>query len=197
MGRELAAAPMQSPVNWALLGLVIERPSYAYELARRFERTYEGTLSLSSVSHVYTALTTLKSRELIEEIPGTRVGRQPKPRYRATAKGLADYRGWLLGQLAEDRRRQRLFVLELAALARNPEAALDVVADYERACLAEAASAPIGVLDGAAAEGTSALVARLISEEHRLAVGAKLAWVQYARRELSTLADARARTARQ
>jgi DNA-binding PadR family transcriptional regulator len=29
---------MRSLVNWALLGLVIERPSYAYELARRFER---------------------------------------------------------------------------------------------------------------------------------------------------------------
>ena len=36
---------MQSPVNWALLGLVIERPSYAYELAQRFERTYDGRRS--------------------------------------------------------------------------------------------------------------------------------------------------------
>ena len=35
---------MQSPVNWALLGLVIERPSYAYELAKRFERTYGSVL---------------------------------------------------------------------------------------------------------------------------------------------------------
>ncbi len=183
---------MHSPVNWALLGLVIERPSYAYELAHRFERTYEGALSLSSVSHVYTALTTLKSRALIEEVPGTRTGRQPKPRYRATAKGLADYRGWLLGQLSEDRRRQRLFVLQLAALAREPQAALDLVADYERACLQEAAGTTLGGEDGAAPEGTSALVARLIAEEHRLAVGAKLAWVQYARRELSALANAQA-----
>lgn len=181
---------MHSPVNWALLGLVIERPSYAYELARRFERTYEGTLSLSSVSHVYTALTTLKKRSLIEEIPGTRTGRQPKPRYRATDKGLADYRGWLLGQLSEDCRRQRLFVLQLAALTRDAEAALDVVADYEQACLQEAGSTQLSSDDGTAAGGIAALVARLISEEHRLAVGAKLAWVQYARRELRALAHA-------
>src|ERR1700731_241869 len=60
-------APMQSLVNWALLGLVIERPSYAYELAQRFERTYEGVLSLSSISHVYTALGTLRDRSLVEE----------------------------------------------------------------------------------------------------------------------------------
>ncbi|HEV2973483.1 MAG TPA: PadR family transcriptional regulator [Solirubrobacteraceae bacterium] len=189
--RELKATPMQSPVNWALLGLVIERPSYAYELAHRFERSYRGALSLSSVSHVYTALTTLKNRALIEEIPGTRAGRQPKPRYRATASGLEDYRGWLLGQLADDRRRQRLFVLQLSALARKPEAALEIVADYEQECLAEAANVPIGGGDGATAEGTSAMVGRLIAEEHRLAVGAKLAWVQYARQELSA-AQARA-----
>lgn len=190
--RGLGTVPMHSPVNWALLGLVIERPSYAYELARRFERTYAGTLSLSSVSHAYTALTSLKSRGLIEEIPGTRAGRQPKPRYRATAEGLTGYRVWLLGQLSEDRRRQRLFVLQLAALTRNAQAALDLLADYERACLKEAGNTPIGGAAGAAAQGTSALVTRLIGEEHRLAVGAKLAWVQYARRELSALANARA-----
>jgi DNA-binding PadR family transcriptional regulator len=183
---------MHSPVNWALLGLVIERPSYAYELAQRFERTYEGTLSLSSVSHAYTALTALKGRALIEEIPGTRAGRQPKPRYRATAKGLEDYREWLLGQLSEDRRRQRLFVLQLAALARDPEAALAFVADYESSCLREAGSTPLGSRDAAGTEGTSGLVARLISEEHRLGLGARLAWVQYARQELRALAEARA-----
>jgi DNA-binding PadR family transcriptional regulator len=76
---------MHSPVCWALLGLVIERPSHAYELAQRFDRTYEGVLALSSVSHAYKALATLESRSLIEEVPGTRAGRLPKPRYRATA----------------------------------------------------------------------------------------------------------------
>ena len=40
---------MRSIVNWAVLGLVIERPGYAYELAKRFECAYEGALSLSSV----------------------------------------------------------------------------------------------------------------------------------------------------
>ena len=166
---------MHSPVNWALLGLVIERPSYAYELAQRFERTYQDALSLSSVSHVYTALTTLKSRGLIEEVPGKRAGRQPKPGYRATAKGLEDYRAWLLDQLPEERRRQRLFVLQLAALTRNPQAALEIVADYERACLKEVAKTPLARKDGAAADGNGDLIARLVSEEHRLAMGAKLA----------------------
>ncbi len=46
---------------------------------------YSGVLALSAVSHVYTALATLKSRSLIEEVPGTRAGRRPKTRYQSSA----------------------------------------------------------------------------------------------------------------
>ncbi|HTA36332.1 MAG TPA: PadR family transcriptional regulator, partial [Solirubrobacteraceae bacterium] len=126
-GRASQAAPMQSPVNWALLGLVIERPSYAYELAQRFERTYGEVLALSSVSHVYTALSALKGRSLISEIPGTRTGAQPKPRYEATDEGMLLYGEWLVGQVGEDRRRQQLFVLQLARFSRDPRAALEIL----------------------------------------------------------------------
>jgi DNA-binding PadR family transcriptional regulator len=187
-----AQAPMTSPVNWALLGLIIDRPSYAYELAQRFERAYLGVLSLSSTSHVYTALGALASRSLIEEIAGTHGGRQPKPRYQATARGGEEYRDWLVGQLAEDRRRQRLFVLELAALTRNPAAARDVIDRYEEACHTEASMIPIPALDGAPLNGSSDFIVRVLSEENRLAVGAKLSWVQYMRRELTALTDGRA-----
>jgi DNA-binding PadR family transcriptional regulator len=182
---------MQSPVYWALLGLVIERPSYAYALAHRFEYTYGEVLSLSSVSHIYTALTTLKSRKLIEELAGTRVGAQPKPHYRATAQGLKEYGQWLVGQVGEDRRRQRLFVLQLATFGRHPDAALEILARYEQACLNEAQSTALTPHPDSCPDGAPGLAARLAGEERRLALGAKLQWVQYARRELSALADAR------
>jgi|HubBroStandDraft_2_1064218.scaffolds.fasta_scaffold05379_3 DNA-binding PadR family transcriptional regulator len=189
--RDAQAGPMHSQVNWALLGLVIERPSYAYELARRFERTYEGVLTLSSVSHAYTALAALRERALIEELPGTRVGRQPKPHYQATAKGLEDYGEWLVGQVDEDLRRQRLFVLALATFTRDPLAALEILTRYEQACLAEAGCMPVTPREAVCAGDTQALAARLLAEESRLALGAKLAWVEYARRELSVLAGGR------
>ena len=189
--RDAQAGPMHSQVNWALLGLVIERPSYAYELARRFERTYEGVLTLSSVSHAYTALAALRDRALIEELPGTRVGRQPKPHYQATPKGLEDYGQWLVGQVDEDLRRQRLFVLALATFTRDPNRALELLVQYEQACLAEAQRTPIAPLQGVCAGGAPELAARLAAEESRLAVGAKLAWVEYARRELRALLAAR------
>jgi DNA-binding PadR family transcriptional regulator len=181
---------MHSPVNWALLGLVIERPSYPYELAQRFDRTYDGVLALSSVSHVYTALAALKSRSLVEEVPETRAGRQPKERYRATDAGIEGYRQWLVSQVGEERRRQQLLVLQLAALTRSPETALEIIAEYEQACLAEASRTPLAGATPAERDARSTLPARLIAEDNRLAIGAKLAWVQYARRQFMALTGA-------
>ncbi len=177
---------MRSIVNWALLGLVIDRSSYAYELAQRFERTYGDALALSSVSHVYTAIGTLRDRGLIEELPGTREGRQPKPHYRATESGVAEYREWLAGQICEDRQRQRLFIQQLAALSRHPEAALEIVDRYEQACLEEARTTALRPDDDP--DAPLDLAGALIGEESRLAVSAKLGWVRYAREVLSACA---------
>jgi DNA-binding PadR family transcriptional regulator len=191
MDTEVKEPPMQSPVIWALLGLVIERPSYAYELAQRFDRTFEGALTLSSTSRVYTALGTLQKRGLVEEVSGTRTGRQPKPRYRATARGAADYRDWLVGQFDDNRRRQRLFVLQLAALARDAESAFELVARFEQACVKEASRTPVSSRNGSSPDPGTDLVTRLLSEENRLVVAATLAWVQYVRRELVALTKQR------
>jgi DNA-binding PadR family transcriptional regulator len=195
MGARLARVrdkmPMRSLVNWALLGLVIDRPSYAYELAQRFERTYEDALTLSSVSHVYMALSTLKDRELIEEIPGTRSGRQPKPHYRPTEKGLTAYREWLVEQICEDRQRQRLFVLQLGALTRNPEIALEIVDRFEQTCLDEASRTPLPQVEDPTTDGAAQLLGRLVNEESRLSLGAKLSWVEYARQQFKALASSR------
>lgn len=184
--REAHAPPMQSAVNWALLGLVIERPSYAYELAQRFERTYDAVLSVSSLSHVYTALGVLKSRALIEELPETRAGRQRKPYYRATAKGSEDYGQWLIGHTGEDRRRLWLLVLQIATFSANPPAALEILARYEQACLLQAQRTPLAPRVGGSAQAVPELAERLANEEGRLALGAKLQWVQYARQELTS-----------
>jgi DNA-binding PadR family transcriptional regulator len=186
--REQTPAPMHSIVNWALLGLVIERPSYAYELAHRFERTYEGALSLSSVSHVYTALATLRERRLVQEASTTQASApRSRRRYEATALGLSEHARWLVEQVSEERRRQRLIVQQLGALARSPSRALDALDAYEGACLSEAAAAPPH--GGDQGPGTTRLVARLIGEESRLAIAARLEWVQYARTQLRALPD--------
>lgn len=180
---------MQSAVHWALLGLVIERPSYGYELAHRFEHAYEGMLHLSGVSYVYTALDTLQRRGLIEEIPGTRTGRQPRPRYRATPEGVLAYKERLIAQIREDFRRSRLFARQLAAFAHDPRTALEIIERYSEACLQEASGAPIPPAEEQQADTVSGLASRLVSEEGRLAMESRLPWVQYARREFEALAE--------
>ncbi len=176
---------MRSTVGWALLGLIIERPSYAYELARRFEHAYGDTLSLSSVSHAYAALGTLQDRALIEELPGTRAGRQPKPHYRATAEGVRSYQDWLVAQAQEERQRSRLFARQLAVL--EPRAALAVLERYEQARL-DTKLIPLGTGADRTIDDADGLAARLIRQEEGLAIGTRLKWIVYARREFEALA---------
>jgi len=128
---------MRSPVNWALLGLIIERESYAFELAQRFQKIYSQTLRLSSTSHIYSALGVLEERELVEQVPGVRPGRQPKPSYSATPLGTQSYAEWLVGYVREDRRQQALFVLGLSVLAGNPAWVQEVLERCESAWRAE------------------------------------------------------------
>jgi DNA-binding PadR family transcriptional regulator len=188
---------MRSPVNWGLLGLVIQRPSYGYELVQRFERTYGDALELSSPSQIYTGLDTLTRKSLIEEIPADDVAahatgdvvRQPKPHYRATAAGVRGYQQCLVAQVQDERRRSRLFTRQLTVLP--PRDALAVVERYEQACLKQASETTTTVSDDHSPDGADGLAARLLGEEERLAMNARLAWIEYARRELSALASAR------
>jgi DNA-binding PadR family transcriptional regulator len=181
---------MRSPVNWAVLGLMIERPSYGYEILQRFERNYGELLKLSSPSQIYTALDSLMDRGMIEATsePVAGIGsRQPKLHYRATELGVRRYQEHLVAQAEEDRRRSSLFARELAALA--PDAALAVLDDYEQMCLVQATRQPRRRSELSAPEGSSTLADRLAAEEERLAMEAKLPWIEYARRELRAVAN--------
>jgi DNA-binding PadR family transcriptional regulator len=181
-------------VSWALLGLVIQRPSYGYELVQRFERTYGHVLELSSPSQIYTALDALERRELIEKLPpgeAPEISRQPKPHYRPTPLGVGSHAEWLIEQAHDERRRSHLFALQLAVL--GPQGALAILERYEQACLQDASETISEAGDSPASEGgqIGELAARLSSEEQRLSVQARLAWIGYARRELSALAGKR------
>jgi DNA-binding PadR family transcriptional regulator len=182
------APAMQSPLAWALLGLVIEQPSYGYELAQRFRRVYGEALGLSYRTNIYRPLEILHKHALIEEAPAggeeaPAPNRLPKPHYRATEQGVHAYEQWLLVQLEEERHRQRLFARQLAML--EPQMALEVIDRYEEECLADTD-------DAAPAESErEGVAARLADEEEHLAVEARLSWIRYARHELAALIDQR------
>jgi DNA-binding PadR family transcriptional regulator len=181
------ARAMTSTVNWALLGLVISRPSYGWELAHRFERTYGDVLPVSSDSHIYAALNTLEGRGLVEIVPGAAVGRQPKPHYRATPLGVRSYEEWLVAQIEVERRRQELWVRQLTVFAHDPDAALAVIDRFEHGYLKQAGHVGkprnVGVADA-----RSKLIDWLVCEQQRIAAGGMLSWLRSARESFETAA---------
>jgi DNA-binding PadR family transcriptional regulator len=182
------AAPLQSPVHWAVLGLIIERPDYGYKLAQRFERTYAGAIRLSSHSYIYQALKVLNERGFIDERPGTGGGRQPKPQYEASSAGVRAYQEHLVAEVGEDARRSQLFARKLSVLARDPEAGLAVVRNYRQECMNELVGSSLPSSGGDIEVGpTGRLAAQLEAEAGRLAVEAKLAWCDYATARLQAL----------
>lgn len=180
---------MRSPINWALLSLVIQRPSYGYELVQRLERTYGDTVELSSRSQVYTAIDSLARRGLIEhaqEETDHDPVRQPKLRYRATKAGVCAYEHWLTEQVTEDPRRARLIAQHFSALA--PQHALRVLDRCAELCLQVAGGLPADEAESGT-ESSAAVTERLAGEEERLRAGAVLSWIEYARSELRALQD--------
>lgn len=188
--RRERSLPMRSPVNWTVLGLVIERASYGWELWRRFDRMY-GDVMIGSESSIYVALNALRERGLIEEVERTRrpgASRQPKPLYRATQAGVEGYEAWVIAQAREHYRRSLQFARHLGALGDRPQIALEILRRYEQGCLSDKGASiptttefPTRVIPG--------LGDRLASAYGRNVLAATLGWIQLARSELVALAS--------
>jgi DNA-binding PadR family transcriptional regulator len=163
------------------LALVIEKPSYGYEVWQRFDQRFSGLLEVGS-SRIYQVVNGLLAEGMIEEIPGDarRSTRQPKPRYRATELGESTHRQWLAEDLHGDAQRVELRRRLLAISAHDAHTMLDVVDRYEQACLDEMAELQTSV----PRPGVAAMRETLLAEERRLVLEARMKWILYARRQL-------------
>ncbi|HEY4824429.1 MAG TPA: PadR family transcriptional regulator [Solirubrobacteraceae bacterium] len=189
--------PMRSPVNWTVLGLVIERQSYGWELWKRFERLYGDVLAVGSESNIYAALNKLRENGFIEEVEGSRsvvpgATRQPKPHYRATAEGLEAYEAWVIAQAREHSRRSLQFARQLGAFAQQPQTALAILGRYEQACLDDR-EARIPTISEFPTRVVPGLADRLASSYGRSIKTATLGWIAYARQEFEALVKASSR----
>jgi DNA-binding PadR family transcriptional regulator len=187
---------IRSSVTWTVLGLVIERPSYGWELWTRFERLYGDVLPVGGESNIYRALEVLHGKRLIEELEEPRIGvgtsRQPKQHYRATGEGVERYAEWVMAQVREHNRRALLFARQLGALAEEPETALAILARYEQAWLDDK-GARIPTASEFPAPSVPGLADRLGSSYGRDVKAAMLGWIAYARREFAALASEKPR----
>jgi DNA-binding PadR family transcriptional regulator len=177
----------------AVLALVIERPSYGYELWKRYEDRFGGLYPVTT-PRVYQCLGQLEARGLVEEIPAKPEAiqrRQPKPHYRATSQGLFEHRAWMAATFRDDPLREELLRRFLATSARDAAALLEIINVYEQACLAEMASArPSGSgLSPGQGSADAHLRDQLIAEEARLAQESRLKFVAFARRLIQSKID--------
>lgn len=83
----------------AVLGLVIERPGYGYDLARRLQERF-GSAGFA-LTGVYSALDQLSAEALVRSA-GSRVATAneraaPRMVYEATPKGIDHFEQWMLG----------------------------------------------------------------------------------------------------
>ncbi len=130
---------LQASVNWAVLGLVIEKPSYGYEIGRRFLTRFADFVP-ASLSNIYTTLDRLVRLGLIEPThaqAATVSGRQQKLHYRATSEGARAYRTWLARRLREVDHRSELLLRLLSVCLRGVPALDEVLGRYEAECVEE------------------------------------------------------------
>ena len=117
------------PARYALLGLLLEQPSYGYELAQRFdEGTALGEIVRLAPSHLYALLARMERDGLIEgrnQDAGTRPQRRV---YRLTDRGREMLLGWLDVPVSHPRHMRIEFPLKLYfARVVTPDAVRDLI----------------------------------------------------------------------
>jgi DNA-binding PadR family transcriptional regulator len=178
----------------AVLGLVIERPSYGYQLAQRLdERFPSGGWQKAGI---YGALDSLEGAGLVAGNAGRRRGGDtgrgpPRKVYRVTEPGRGFFRDWIRGPSPFSPSRQELDMkIQLA----NPElwpALIDQSWGQESYCIAElqtltrATQRPSSGLSLTWAE-TSAVLQR--NAEIKL-LEVRIAWLQEARQAMKLMLE--------
>lgn len=175
---------MKAGTTYAVLGLLLERPSYGYELLARFRRAFEVVAWQLTPQGLYASLDRLERDGLIEPVdaPPLASRRQPRTPYRVTPAGSGALERFLAEPVGADPSRAELLVRLHCVAARDGTALPRMLDDYEASCLDE-----LGRLGGAVqAAAGDALLDRLALEERRLGVQARLRWIRFARRELGS-----------
>lgn len=88
-------------LEYALLGLVRQRPQSGYELCKTFESTPMGHYSASPGS-IYPALNRLEKRALVDGTVEREASLRPRKVYALTAEGKAMLGDWLLRPVTRD-----------------------------------------------------------------------------------------------
>ncbi len=122
----------------AVLGLVIERPGYGYDLARRLEERF-GSSGFAPTG-VYSALDQLSSEELVRSAgqrgEATNERAAPRTIYEATPKGIDRFEEWMLGSSSLAPVRDELYMKIALSKPHNLSRLIELARVQEQDCLA-------------------------------------------------------------
>ena len=178
--------------KYAVLGLVIERPGYGYQLAQRLRERFDA--SAFAPSGVYSALDQLSRDELVRcagEM--TRAGpRRAAPRmiYEATPAGREHFEAWMLGSSAAPPLRDELHMKIALCRPRNLRRLIDMVYGQELACMGRLRDLSRLGEQEASGEKEWTRLMRVLARDAEIAMWrSRIEWLQSARAQLGRLVE--------
>jgi len=179
--------------KYAVLGLVIERPGYGYQLAQRLQERF-GSWRWEP-SGVYSALDQLQRDEHVrpQGERRSRAGDRAAPRviYEATAKGEESFVEWMLGPTTPSPLRQELDLKLLLSDAAFLPRLIDLTWAHEQHCVDELQAlrqgVPAGALDASVRWEEAAVLLQRRADIKLLQ--ARLEWLQDARKVMKRMLD--------
>jgi DNA-binding PadR family transcriptional regulator len=182
-------AKLRPTAKLAVLGLVLQRPSWGYELVARFDRAFAEQPWPWQVTPqaIYGALNDLETATLIERVhtAGERATvssqRSSRQHYRGTAGGARAMREWLSQPMVSNPSREELLI-RLHFGDADDATLRNMLRLHAAECLEE--------LERVGASAAATRLQRLVKEDRRLAVQARLSWIDFALAELRGPGDA-------
>jgi DNA-binding PadR family transcriptional regulator len=176
----------------AVLGLVIERPGYGYQLAQRLDERFGS--SGFAPSGVYSALDQLSRDDLVRSAGemGAGPARRAAPRtiYEATEEGVDHFEAWMLDPSPAPPLRDELHMKIALCRPRNLPRLIEMVAGQEQVCVGRLQDLKRLTQGRSAASRDWAALMRMLATEAEVAFwNSRIEWLQNARELLEQLGD--------
>ena len=183
--------------KYAVLGLVIERPGYGYQLAQRLEERFG--CSEFAPSGVYSALDQLSRDSLIRSAGemGGGSSRRAAPRtiYEATREGVDHFEAWMLEASPTPPLRDELHMKIALCRPRDLPRLIDVVRGQELACIGRLRDLRERSDEDPSDPQEWSSLMRTLARDAEVAVwNARIEWLQSARELLEQLHEESERT---
>jgi DNA-binding PadR family transcriptional regulator len=183
----------------AVLGLVIERPGYGYDLARRLEERF-GSSGFAPTG-VYSALDQLRSEALVcsagSRAAETNERGAPRTIYEATSKGVDRFEEWMLRSSSPAPVRDELYMKIALSKPHNLPRLMELARAQEENCMArmEELKRPLPTRSRNGTRSWPEVAVLLVRDAEIRQLQARIEWLQKARTVMDKMNGAHVRNA--